>query len=108
MLTPALHRRDDRGKRWLQAKVQQLLADRAVALAPPRSENDPACSWGTGPETGTTLSLRLAGDPEPKALCVPRTTIAECGAGRYVSQQQATAFMRRTLKKMGILPAEHD
>ena len=105
MPTPALHSPDDRGKRWLQAKVQQLLADSAIALAPPRSESDPTCYWGTGPATDTTLYVLLAGDPEPKVLRFPRTIIADCGAGLYFSQQQATAFIRRTLKKMGILSA---
>jgi len=65
MLTPTLPSRDARGKRWLQAKVHQLLADSAVALAPPSSESDPACYWGRGPETSTTLYLRLADAPEP-------------------------------------------
>jgi len=105
MLTPALPSPNERGKHWLQAKVQQLLADIAVAPAPPRSESAPLCYWGTGPETGTTLYVLLAGDPEPKALRFPRTTIADCGAGLYFAQQQATAFIRRTLKKMGLLSA---
>jgi hypothetical protein len=105
MLTPALPSPNERGKHWLQAKVQQLLADSAVALAPLRSESDPSCYWGTGPETGTTLYFLLAGDPEPKALRFPRTMIADCGAGLYVSQHNATVFIRRTLKKMGIVSA---
>jgi hypothetical protein len=75
MLTPTLPSRDARGKRWLQAKVQQLLADSAVALVPPSSESDPACSWGRGPETSTTLSLRLAGAPEPQVLHFRRTVV---------------------------------
>jgi len=107
MLTPALSSPNERGKPWLLTKTQQILADNAVILATPRSEHDSSCYWGTGLETGTTLYLRLAGDPEPKALCFPPTTIAACGAGLYVSQQQATAFIRRTLKKMGSLPVEH-
>lgn len=96
MLTPSLPSRDERGKRWLQTKVQQILATSAVSLATPRSKDDPAYYWGTGPETETTLYLRLAGDPEPKALRFPRTTIADCGAGLYFAQQQATAFIRRS------------
>jgi hypothetical protein len=105
MLTPALPSPNERGKHWLQAKVQQLLADSAVALAPPRSESDPSCYWGTGPETGTTLYVLLAGDPEPKALLFRRTMIADCGAGLYFSQHNAILLIRRTLKKMGILSA---
>jgi hypothetical protein len=105
MLTPALPSPQERGKHWLQAKVQQLLADSAVALAPPRSESAPSCYWGTGPETGTTLYVLLAGDPEPKALLFRRTMIADCGAGLYFSQHNAITFIRRTLKKMGILSA---
>ena len=104
MLTPQLPAPDERGKRWLQAKVQEILAASAVALAPPRSESDPACYWGTGLDTGTTLYLRLAGDLEPKALLFRRTMIADCGAGLYVSQSTALLWIRRTLKKMGILP----
>ena len=105
MLTPALPSRDERGKRWLQTKVEQILATSAVSLAPPRSQDAPASYWGTGPETETTLYLRLAGDPEPKALPFRRTMIANCGTGLYVAQQNATVFIRRTLKKMGILSA---
>ena len=105
MLTPSLHSPDDRGNHWLQAKTEQLLAEGAVALAPPRFEGDPACYWGTGLETGTTLYLRLASDPEPKALCFNRALLRDCGAGRYARQEQATMFIRRTLKKMGILSA---
>ncbi len=103
MRTPALPSRDERGKRWLQAKVQQILADSAVALAPPPSKGAPFCYWGTGPETATTLYLRLAGDPEPKALRFHRGTIAGCGSGLYAIQHNATMFIRRTLRKMGLL-----
>jgi len=56
MLTPSLPRPDERGKQWLQRQVQQLLAASAVALAPPRSEDDAACLWGIEPKTGTTSS----------------------------------------------------
>jgi hypothetical protein len=55
MLPPSLPSADERGKRWLQAQVQQLLAASAIVLAAPRFEGDPACYWGTGPETGATL-----------------------------------------------------
>jgi len=105
MLAPSPPPPDERGKRWLQAKVQQQLAESAVSLAPPGAEREPACSWGTSPETETTLSLRLAGDPEPKALRFRRTMIIDCGTGLYFSQHQATLWIRRTLKNMGILPA---
>src|SRR5215217_8465319 len=98
MPTPALHSPDERGKRWLQAQVQQLLADSAIALALPRSESDPSCYWGTGPETGTTLYVLLADDPEPKALPFSRTMIAQCGSGLYVAQHNAIMSIRRTLK----------
>jgi hypothetical protein len=105
MLSPSLPSPDPRGKRWLQAKVEQILAASAVTLAAPRAEDDPACYWGTGPETGATLYLRLGGDPEPKALPFRRTMIADCGSGLYFSQHNATVFIRRTLAKMGILSA---
>jgi hypothetical protein len=105
MCTSPLPSAQERGKRWLQAKVQQLLAESAVPLAPPSAEREPACLWGTGPETGTTLYLRLAGDPEPKALRFRRTMITDCGSGLYFAQHQAILWMRRTLKNMGILPA---
>jgi hypothetical protein len=105
MPTPSLPSPNERGKRWLQAKVQEILAASAVALATPCPEDTPACSWGTGLETGTTLSLRLVGDPEPKALSFRRTMIAAGGAGLYVSQHTAILLMRRTLKKMGLLAA---
>jgi len=42
MRTPSLPSRDERGKRWLQTKVQQLLATSAVSLATPRSKDDPS------------------------------------------------------------------
>ena len=103
MLTPALPSPDERGKRWLLAQVEQLLAARAVALAPPRADGDPACYWGTGPETGATLYVRLAGAPEPHALTFRRTMIAQCGAGLYFAQHNALMFIRRTLKTMGIV-----
>jgi len=103
MLTPRLP--DERGKRWLQAKVHEILAASAIPLATPHSESDPACYWGTSLETSTTLYLRLAGDLEPKALHFPRTMIADCGAGRYFSQSNAISFIRRMLKKMGIVSA---
>ena len=105
MRTPALPSRDARGKRWLQAKVQQLLTANAVALAPPRFESDPACSWGREPEKSTTLSLRLAGTPEPTARHFSRTMIADCGAGLYCSQHNVILLMRRMLKTMGLLSA---
>src|SRR5712691_5810950 len=105
MLTPSLHSPDERGKHWLQAKVQQLLAASAIALATPRAESDPACYWGTAPETNTTLYVRLAGDPEPKALHFPLTMIAQCGSGLYPAQHNAIMFIRRTLRKLGIVPA---
>jgi hypothetical protein len=104
MLTPRLPAPDERGQRWLQAKTQQILTDNAVTLATPRSEHEPACYWGTSLETSTTLYLRLAGAREPHALRFNPALLRDCGAGRYARQQQATMFIRRTLKKMGILP----
>ena len=104
MFTPALPSPDERGKRWLQTQVERLLAASAVPLAT-YVEGDPACYWGTEPATETTLYLRLAGDPEPKALHVNRALLYDCGTGRYARQQQATTFMRRTLIKMGLLSA---
>jgi hypothetical protein len=77
MLTPSLPSPDERGKDWLQRQVQQLLAASAVALATPRSEDDASCYWGTGLETGTTLYVRVAGDPEPKALRFNRALLYE-------------------------------
>jgi hypothetical protein len=50
MLTPALPSPDKRGKRWLQAKTAQILADNAIALAHPHAEGDPSWYWGTEPE----------------------------------------------------------
>jgi hypothetical protein len=105
MLTPSLLSRDERGKHWLQTKVQQLLADNAVTLATPQAENAPSCYWGTGAATGTTLYVLLAGDPEPKALPLRRTMIAQCGAGLYFSQHNVLLWIHRTLKKMGLLSA---
>jgi hypothetical protein len=105
MFTPSLPSPDDRGKHWLQAQVQQLLVASAVALATPGAEGACVCYWGTGPETGTTLYVLLAGDPEPKALPFRRAMIAACGSGLYVAQHNAIILIRRTLKKMGILSA---
>ena len=103
MLTPVLPGPDERGKHWLQAKVQQMLAASAVALATPGPEDTPACSWGTDLATDTTLYVCLAGDPEPKALHFTRTMIADCGSGLYFSQHNAIMLIRRTLRKMGLL-----
>jgi hypothetical protein len=105
MLTPSLQNPDDRGKRWLQAKTQQILADSAVALATPRAEDDSSCYWGTRPETSTMLYFLLTGDREPKALHFHRGMITGCGSGLYATQHNAVLFIRRTLKKRGILPA---
>jgi hypothetical protein len=105
MLTPSLPSSDDRGTRWLQAQVQQILADGAVSLAPPRCEGDPSCYWGTALETDTTLYVRLAGDPEPTALYFRRAMIMGCGSGLYSMQHNAILLIRRTLTKMGILSA---
>ena len=105
MLTPARKHPDERGQRWLQAQVQQILAASDVALATPGPEETPACAWGTGPETSTTLYVRLAGDPEPKALPFSLTMIAQCGSGLYTAQHNAIMSIRRTLRKLGIGPA---
>src|SRR6266487_1360347 len=96
---------DTRGKRWLQIQVQQILAEAAVPLAAPRTEGEASCYWGTEAETQTTLYFLLAGDPEPKALPFRPTMIAQCGSGLYTAQHNAIMFIRRTLKKMGILSA---
>ncbi len=103
MLTPARKSPDERGQRWLQAQVQQILAASAVALSTPGPEDTPACAWGTDLATDTTLYLRLAGDPEPKALHFPLTMIAQCGSGLYPAQHNAIMFIRRTLRKLGLL-----
>jgi len=105
MLTPARKHPDERGQRWLQAQVQQILAASDVALATPGPEETPACAWGTGPETSTTLYVRLAGDPAPKALPFRHVMIIDCGAGLYVAQHNALRVIRRALKKMGLLSA---
>ena len=105
MLTPALQGPDERGKRWLQAKVQEILAAGAVALAPPSLQDTPACYWGTGAATDTTLYVWLAGAPAPTALAFSRPMIAQCGSGLYAAQHNAILLIRRTLKKMGILSA---
>jgi hypothetical protein len=60
---------------------------------------------GPGPEIGTTLSVLLAGDPEPQALPLRRTMLADGGAGRYVMPYNATTFMHRALKHMGLVSA---
>ena len=105
MLTPSKPSPDERGQRWLQAQVQQILAAGALRLTTPRAEGEPACYWGTAPETNTTLYVRLAGDPEPKALHFPLTMIAQCGSGLYPAQHNAIMFIRRTLRKLGLLSA---
>jgi hypothetical protein len=99
MRTPPPQRLDERGKHWLQTKVQQLLAASAGG------QDAAVCYWGTGPETGTTLYILLAGDPEPKALPFSHGMIAQCGSGLYPAQHNAIMGIRRTLKKLGILAA---
>jgi hypothetical protein len=94
---------EERGKRWLRAKVEQILAEGAVPLATPRAEGDPSCSWGTSPETCRTLYVRLEGDPEPKALHFRCAVIEGCGTGLYLRQDSTVLFIRRTLRKMGVL-----
>jgi hypothetical protein len=104
MLTPMLPSAHEPGKRWLQAQVEQILATGAVALAPPRAEGAPGCYWGTAPETETTLYFLLAGETVPQALAFPRAMLVGCGSGLYSTQHYATLFIRRMLRKMGILP----
>jgi hypothetical protein len=93
MLTPAPQSPDDRGKRWLYAQVQAILAANAVALTPPGAEGSPSCSWGTDLETDTTLYLRLAGHPEPRALHLSRAlrrgTVGEASTGNHVYSSDA-------------------
>jgi len=103
MLLSSLLPPDDRGPRWLQTQLQQILTESGVALAPPRVAGDPGCYWGTEAETKTTLYFLLAGDPEPKALLFRPTMIANCGSGLYTAQHNALLLIRRTLKQMGIL-----
>jgi hypothetical protein len=105
MQSPSLPHPDDRGNRWLQTQVLHILSENAVALTAARTEGDPACYWGTGLETETTLYLCVAGDPEPKALRFQRNMIMGCGSGLYPTQHNAVLFVRRMLKKMGILSA---
>ena len=45
MLTPSSQSPHERGKRWLQTKVQDLLATSAAARATPGSEDNAACYW---------------------------------------------------------------
>jgi hypothetical protein len=104
MPTPSQQSPDDRDTRWLQTKTEEILASHAIALAPPRFEGDAACYWGVDLETHTTLYVRLAGDPEPKVLHFTPGTIAKCGSGLYSAQSTALLWIRRTLKKMGVLP----
>ena len=105
MQTPSLPQPDARGQRWLQAKVQEILAAGAIALAPPGPQDTPACYWGTGAATDTTLYVWLAGAPAPTALAFSRPMITQCGAGLYAAQSNAILRIRRTLKKLGILSA---
>jgi len=103
MLNSSLYGPDERGKRWLQAKVGQVLAGSAVQLATPRSEREPSCYWGKDLETETTLYLLLEDDPEPKCLRFSRALLDACGAGQYARHQQATSFINRRLRQLGIL-----
>ena len=105
MLTPSLPSRDKRGKHWLLTKTQQILADNAVILATPRSEHDPSCYWGTG-----------LGDRHNPVSALGRRSGAESAAlspdhdrglrgGALFLQHTAILWIRRTLKKMGLLSA---
>jgi hypothetical protein len=102
MLTPSPQSSDERGKRWLHAQVQAILAANAVALATPGAEGEPSCYWGEGPEAHTTLYFRLECDPEPKALHFRCDMIAGCGSGLYSTQHNAVLSLHRMLTKMGI------
>jgi hypothetical protein len=93
MQTPALPGPDDRGKRWLQAPVHQILAEAAVPLAPPHAEGDLSSYWGTDPDTVAMLYLRLEGDQEPKTLHFRRNMIAGCGSGLYSTQHRAVLLI---------------
>jgi hypothetical protein len=102
MVPPAFHGPDERGTRWLAARVLQVLtADRGPQGVPTLT-----CTWGTTLQTCTTLSILLAGDPEPKAIPFSWAMIRDCGAGHRARQQQALTVIRRALRKFGLLPVE--
>jgi hypothetical protein len=81
MLTPSLPSSDDRGTRWLQAQVQQILADGAVEFAPPPLRATSPLGHGLGP---AQPSIRLAGNQTDGAVLSPRHN-HRCGSGTYSS-----------------------
>jgi hypothetical protein len=100
MLHPAFHGPDERGTRWLAARVLQVLAaDRGL-----QGVHTPTCAWGTTMQTCTTLSILLAGDPAPKDIQFSWSMIRDCGAGHRARQNQAITVIRRALSKLGLLP----
>ena len=104
MLNPTVDGPDEQGKRWLQAKVQGILAGGPGRLAPPASAREPSISWGEQETTSKTLFFLLEGEPAPRCLPFPGSSIDDCGArGTHNERQRATRYISYQLRAMGLM-----
>jgi hypothetical protein len=88
------------GTRWLEAQVLHVFTTDIRCS----SGRAPTYTWGTTAETCTTLSMLFDGDPVPKEMHFSWAMIQDCGAGHRMTHRQALAFIRRALKRLGLLP----
>ena len=102
MLSPARPSPDERGKRWLQTQVEQVLEQASIPLAT-SAAHQPPLYWGTTVATRATLYLWLAEEPQPRAMSFPRSLILDCGAGMRVRQNYARSYIARTLRQWRLL-----
>lgn len=104
MLNPTVGGPDEQGKRWLQAKVRAILAGGLWRLAPPASAYDPSISWGEQDTTRQTLFFLLEGEPVPRCLSFPGSSIDDCGVrGTHNERQRATRYIIYQLRTMGLM-----
>jgi len=104
MLNPTVDGPDEQGKRWLQAKVQAILAGGPWRLAPPAAAHEPSIAWGEQGTTNKTLFFLLEGEPAPRCLAFPGSSIDDCGArGTHNERQRATRYISYQLRAMGLM-----
>jgi hypothetical protein len=104
MLHSPVHGPDEQGKRWLEAKVQAILAGGPWQLAPPVSAHQPSLSWGEQETTRQTLFFLLEGEFAPRCLPFPSRSINDCGThGTHNEQQRATRYIIARLGAMGLM-----
>jgi hypothetical protein len=90
------------GRSWLQARVQEVLAQASIPLTS-LPEQQPALYWEIQADTREALYLWLAAEEEPRQLPFPRGLILDCGAGMRRRHDYARSYILRSLRQMRIL-----